>query len=72
MIRERWQELRATSWSDEAIDAAIETHRAALWDSGAMIREQSRWPDAPYEGDGLAHFTAYVHERLESMDGIYR
>ncbi len=72
MIRERWQELRAASWSDEAIDAAIETHRAALWDSGAMIREQSRWPDAPYEGDELAHFTAYVHERLESMDGIYR
>ena len=72
MIRGRWQELRATTWSDEAIDAAIETHRAALWDSGAMIREQSTWPDAPYEGDELAHFTTYVHERLESMDEVYR
>ncbi len=71
MIRGRWQELRATTWSDEAIDAAIETHRAALWDSGAMIREQSTWPNAPYEGDELAHFKTYVHERLESMDGLY-
>ena len=71
MIRDRWQELRAATWSDEAIDAAIETHRAALWDSGAMVREQATWPDAPYEGDELAHFKTYVHERLESMDGIY-
>ncbi len=72
MMRARWQELRATSWSDEAIDAAIEYHRTALWDSGAMLREQSRWPDAPYEGDELAYFKTYVHERLVSMDGIYQ
>ncbi len=72
MMRARWQELRAASWSDEAIDAAIETHRAALWDSGAMLREQSRWPNAPYEGDELARFKTYVHERLVSMDGIYQ
>ena len=37
-----------------------------------MIREQSTWPDAPYEGDELAHFTTYVHERLESMDEVYQ
>ncbi len=72
MMRARWQELRAASWSDEAIDAAIEYHRAALWDSGAMLREQSRWPNAPYEGDELARFKTYVHERLVSMDGIYQ
>ncbi len=72
MMRARWQELRAASLSDEAIDAAIEYHRAALWDSGAMLREQSRWPDAPYEGDELARFKTYVHERLVSMDGIYQ
>ncbi len=72
MMCARWQELRAASLSDEAIDAAIEYHRAALWDSGAMLREQSKWPDAPYEGDELAYFKTYVHERLVSMDGIYQ
>ena len=71
-VSERYAELRAGAWSEEALDRMLERFEQQIFDSGAYERERSRWPDGNYlEADqeqNLSLFRAYVQQRLRSMD----
>ena len=70
MIRARYAELRADSWSDRNVDDMLDSFEQDIYGSGAYIRDMERWPDGTYQDPeaGLSVFRKYVHERFASMD----
>ena len=71
-IRAKYDDLRATAWSDEAINAMIDEYEDEIIGSGAYARTKERWPDGNYqESDySLDQFRTYVFARLEWMDSL--
>ncbi len=71
-IRERYAELRANGWSDQAIDTMLDSFEQDIYGSGAYVRDMERWPDGNYQEPelGLSLFREYVHRRLLSMDSL--
>jgi len=69
-IKSRYAYLRANAWSDDAILSALSTYQEDIYDSGAFLRTQQRWPEGLYNDarTGLSEFTDYVLKRLECMD----
>ena len=69
-VLERWQELRASEWSDEAISALLDEYEQDIFGSGAMARERERWPDAPNAED-LSQLRSWLRSRLTYLDSYY-
>ena len=72
-LSDKYAELRAHAWSDENILAMLNEYEAQIFDSGAYLREMSRWPDATFEDPNLklSVFKEYVLRRLEVCDKTY-
>lgn len=72
-VCEKYRELRASAWSEEAIGAMLDEYEADIYLSGAYLREMARWPEGTYAdaADGLDTFRAYVMERLRETDRYY-
>lgn len=73
-VKERYQELRTTLWSDEAMLGRIRTYEEQMFLSGAYEREYDRWytqPDAMIRFDpaaSLDDFADYALKRLACLD----
>ena len=69
-VLDRWHELRASEWSDEALSALLDEYEQQIFGSGAMARERERWPDAPSSED-LSQLRAWLRARLAYLDGYF-
>ncbi|SHJ45738.1 CotH kinase family protein [Pseudobutyrivibrio xylanivorans] len=69
-IKERYQELRNTTWSDECISEKIDTYEKQIYDSGAFARTRDKYKDGAYNDSNikLSEFKTYVLARLIAMD----
>ena len=69
-IKQRYQDLRAASWSNSTVDTMIDGLEQEIYDSGAYVRDMERWPEGSYQDPELklSLFREYVHERFRSMD----
>lgn len=70
LIKERYENLRNTTWSDESIAEMLEGYEKEIFKSGAYQRDIYKWPNSQ-SNDGyneLETFKNYVESRLEKMD----
>lgn len=67
-VSARYRELRNTLWSDEAMTDRIRAYEAAVFGSGAYVRDFTRWYPEDEPVTSLDDFTAYVITRLSCMD----
>lgn len=68
-LKEKYFELRKTTWSDEAISKMIDDCEYDVYSSGAYLRERERWPDyANGSWCDLSRFRDYVNQRFAVMD----
>lgn len=69
----KWESWRKDIFSDKAVFASIDALEKTVKESGAYIREKTRWPGGRYEEDftGMKEFTkerlAYVDEYIEGL-----
>lgn len=70
----KYRALRAGPWSEEALNALIDQCEAAVFSSGAYLRDMARWPDGVYgdPADRLDLFRDFVSRRLAAMDAYYQ
>jgi hypothetical protein len=70
LVKDRYQELRRSSWSNDHLMELIDMYEAQIFGSGAYIREKERWPFGIYEIQDveLKKFKSYVNQRLYYMD----
>lgn len=70
LIKERYEELRKSGWSEESMMDMLDHYEKEIFDSGAYERESIRWPHAHYieKEEKLSRFKSYVKERLKAMD----
>lgn len=70
MIKNRYEELRKSYWSEEAIEEMLVEYEDDIYNSGAFSRDKARWPEGSYndEEEKLTRFKAYVQERIKYMD----
>lgn len=66
-IQLRWAELRATVLSEENLMSKVDRLEKIISDSGAVAREQNRWPQGLYE-ENTDHIRGYIADRLEFLD----
>lgn len=69
-IKERYQVLRGSVWSDENIVAMLDEYEKQIYDSGAFARTQAKYPEGSYNDASikLSDFKAYALKRLQCMD----
>ena len=71
MMKDRYEELRSDSWSEEHLLELLDEYEKEIFDSGAYAREAERWPHGHYlenQEEKLNLFKEYVLERLKVMD----
>jgi hypothetical protein len=70
LIQEKYNSLRKDKWSDEKLGKLIDYYEEQIFDSGAYLREISKWPDnvkiEPQQK--LGTFKSYVLSRMQAMD----
>ena len=66
-VGERWKELRQGALSDESLTEAIEGLAVQVVDSGALARDQKRWPDSN-SGQDYGLFTRMALYRMKLLD----
>lgn len=66
----KYQELRAGSWSDNALEDMLAPMEAAIFDSGAYKRDMERWPEGNYADPAakLSNFRQFVLDRAHACD----
>lgn len=66
-VKEEYENLRKTRWSDKEIDSMITSYEKELFNSGAYLREQDLYEiEDPVKN--LNTFKEYVTNRLKAMD----
>ena len=70
---DRYWQLRAGAWSEQAILEQLDRYEAQIFDSGAYVRDRERWVNGSYveTQTRLSGFKTYVLARLEAMDDYY-
>lgn len=70
---DKYAELRAEKWSDEAVRNMLKKYEHYIFDSGAYLRDMDRWPEGSYGNPKLklSVFIDYVLARLHEMDEYY-
>lgn len=66
-VRERWKELRAGVLSDEKLTAAIKELETQVRDSGALSRNEARWPESN-SGQDYRLFERLALYRMKILD----
>ncbi len=69
-VGERFRTLRGSVISDKALCTMLEEEFALINDSGAYIRNKTRWPDGGYTDD-ISDTTSFVTERMGILDYEY-
>lgn len=69
----RYWELRSDLWSEENLSRILGEYESQIFDSGAYLRDRSRWPEGSYENPEckLSVFKEYLFERLKELDLYY-
>ena len=69
-IKDRYKELRKKEWSEDNLEKIINKYEKDIYNSGAFLRDRSRWPDGNYNHNStkLKIFKDYVKNRLKYMD----
>ena len=69
ILKEKYLELRETSWSDDSISKMIDEYEAKVYGSGAYLRESEKWQESEFgEYHDLSVFREYVKNRFAAMD----
>lgn len=70
LIQEKYNSLRKDNWSDENLGKLIDYYEEQIFDSGAYLREITRWPDNANidPKQKLSTFKNYVYARMQAMD----
>ena len=70
LVCERYAELRAGAWSEDAINAILDEYEEDIFFSGAYQRDIVYWRGSSrrYGTTDLSSFRDYVMQRLECMD----
>ena len=66
-VEKRWKELREGVLSDESLRAAVEGLVHQIQDSGALARDNARWPDSG-QGQDYGLFTRMALYRMKILD----
>lgn len=66
-VKDRYSQLRQSTWSEDHMMSIIDSYETMLYDSGAMTRNYKRWPTAAYAED-TSEFRQYILNRLIAMD----
>ncbi len=66
---QRWWQLRAGVLSNEAVLSRVDAYEAEVFGSGAILRDQTRWPQGACAPDAET-FKEYVIQRLAFMDNL--
>ncbi len=69
-LHERWSRYRKSFLSTESINGLLVANRDYLVESGAVAREQVRWPEAPMSMD-IAYLLEYQTKRMEWLDQFF-
>ena len=70
LIKEKYKKLRSDGWSEMKIDMIIDKLENDIYNSGAFLRDKSRWPNGNYNNaeERLGRLKEYIHERLRYLD----
>ncbi|MPM85342.1 hypothetical protein SDC9_132420 [bioreactor metagenome] len=66
----RWKELRASLFSESALQARMAEQVAILQQNGAYQRDDARWKESPASAD-LTNTFAFLHARLAFLDRYF-
>lgn len=67
LLAERWQELRQSIITKEALYEKLDAQFAYLYDSGAYVRNRQKWPPkGDYWQDGYIY--EYIDRRIDFLD----
>lgn len=69
-IKNRYKELRNTTWSVDNINNYINGYEKDVFSSGAFLRDKNRWPEGMHSDESVKYNTIkdYISNRLTSMD----
>ena len=69
-IKDRYKELRETTWSTDSITNYINDYEKDIFASGAFLRDKEKWTDGLYSDESVKLNTLkeYINNRLTSMD----
>ena len=67
LAEERWKYLRTEILTDEWLEEEIESLKDMVVDSGAMARDEERWPEGNHDRS-YEELKRYVSERMEWLD----
>lgn len=67
----RWQELRQTTFSEDALMQHIDALCLPLTESGAMDRDRTLWGERYGGQDTIAHLKEFICKKLIYMDEYY-
>ena len=70
-VKDRWKQLRATTFSNQQLLGTIEQLYATLREQGAYQREQLVWAQDKDPGDDYRYLTNWLKERLVFLDGYF-
>jgi len=67
VITERWSELRETVLSEEHMETVLDACIHQVQDSGAFMRDASRWSDSHHDGD-YDRMRDFIEKRMIYLD----
>lgn len=70
LVKEKWELLRNSILTDEALITQIEELENTVVQSGAMARETNRWPEGGHTTDYSA-IKQYAIEKMEYLDSYF-
>ena len=66
-LQSRYSEVRNSILSDSAMEETLNGYEDDIFNSGAILRNRNRWPDASFSPN-MDYFRSLVMERLHFMD----
>lgn len=70
-LLERWQSYRQDFLRTDSVIALLEENRDYLIETGAILREQERWPEAGVNTD-IEELITYQEKRMEWLDEYFK
>lgn len=70
LVKEKWNILRSTILTNEALTKRIEALENTVINSGAMAREINRWPDGGHTND-YTNIKQYAVDKMEYLDSYF-
>ena len=70
VVKERYNQLRETVISNETMKTMVEETFATVQNSGAWVRNKTRWPDGGYD-DNPRTITDFIDQRMSVLDQLY-